>query len=222
MSRDYLGEDDLIYNTSSRVPVCLCLDTSGSMYDCIDELVEGVNAFYKAIREDEVASKACEIAVVTFNSSVNVIENFSTIDKKTDITSLRADGGTNMGEGVTKALELLEERKNEYKNNGIEYFQPWLVLMSDGAPTDRVKSVQKKTMEMSNNKKLSVFCLAIGEYADTDVLGGFSKRAVLRLKGLKFKEFFEWLGKSVSVVSNSKVGETIKLDTTELSEFSEI
>lgn len=27
MSNSYLGDDDLIFNTSSRIPVCLCCDT---------------------------------------------------------------------------------------------------------------------------------------------------------------------------------------------------
>ena len=251
MAFDYYGEDDLIYNTASRIPVCFLIDISGSMGEIYDEtgsvstgetmfsdgqmwqiveggksyigdLVEAINEFYDAIKSDPTASKSCEVSVVTFGDNVHVLEDFETVDKKRKFEQPCLENNTNLGIAVNKALDLLEERKNKYKANGVEYFQPWLVLMSDGAPTDRVKSVQKKTMEMSNNKKLSVFCLAIGEYADTDVLGGFSKRAVLRLKGLKFKEFFEWLGKSVSVVSNSKVGETIKLDTTELSEFSEI
>ena len=27
----FLTEDDLVYNTATRIPVCLCIDTSGSM-----------------------------------------------------------------------------------------------------------------------------------------------------------------------------------------------
>ena len=73
--------EDLVNNPTPRVPICLCLDTSGSMGavegDCVftgetvyqdgrtwnvvtggtsrlDELQKGVEAFYAANREDEV------------------------------------------------------------------------------------------------------------------------------------------------------------------------
>ena len=42
MNNKYMGEDDLVFNTAARVPVCLCLDVSGSMCDCIKELEEGI------------------------------------------------------------------------------------------------------------------------------------------------------------------------------------
>ena len=45
------------------------------------------------------------------------------------------------------------------------------------------------------------------------VLARFSpKRSPMKLQGLKFKEFFEWLSQSVSVVSQSIPGEKIELD----------
>ena len=60
-NNSYIGDDDLITNTSSRLPVCLCLDISGSMKknDAISALNEGVEAFYQAIREDEQARNFC-------------------------------------------------------------------------------------------------------------------------------------------------------------------
>ena len=56
MSNDLLNFDDLVDNPTARVPVCLCLDTSGSMYGTpIQELNDGVRLFYEAISEDETA-----------------------------------------------------------------------------------------------------------------------------------------------------------------------
>ena len=56
MNNDLLRIEDLVNNPTARVPVCLCLDVSGSMDgEPIRELNDGVRMFYDAIREDETA-----------------------------------------------------------------------------------------------------------------------------------------------------------------------
>ena len=41
------------------------------------------------------------------------------------------------------------------------------------------------------------------------------KTPPLRLEGLKFKEYFEWLSGSISMVSQSQRGESVELLSTE-------
>ena len=48
------------------------------------------------------------------------------------------------------------------------------------------------------------------------------KRQALKLRGLNFKEFFEWLSQSVCRVSQSVVGEKITLDVEAIKAWSEI
>ena len=65
---------------------------------------------------------------------------------------------------------------------------------------------------MVNTKKLKVFAIAIGKEADMNLLGKLSpRRRPMRLQGMKFKEFFEWLSKSVSRTSSSQPGEKVQL-----------
>lgn len=101
-----------------------------------------------------------------------------------------------MGEAVNPGLDLLEKRKNAYKSKGVDYYQPWLVLMTDGAPNGDYNELHRaisRTAEMVNQKKLSVFPIGIGRDADIEMLASFSpKRSLLKLKDLKFREFFEW------------------------------
>lgn len=213
-----LRMEDLVNNPTPRVPVCLCLDVSGSMSGSpIDELNQGVKLFYDAIKDDEVALYSAEVSVVTFGGSdASCIVDFASLELQPNPPYLTASGMTPMGEAVNLALDLLEQRKEEYKDKGVDYYQPWLVLMTDGEPNGDSRKLQtaiERTCSMVNSKKLTVFPIGIGSAADMGTLAKFSpSRSPLKLQGLKFKEFFEWLSKSVSKTSQSTPGENIKLD----------
>ncbi len=240
---NYINEADLANNPTTRVPVCLCLDLSGSMgevesgsytetgrqemidgklYDIVtggtsrlDELQKGIELLFQAIREDDMAVDAAEIAIVGFSSKAKCILDFGHIEDQ-KIPHLEASGSTAMGEGVKLALHLLEERKLLYKRNGIQYYQPWLVLMTDGAnngSSEILKEAIDKTCDMVNNGKLTIFPIGIGKEADMQTLKMFSpKRDPLRLKGLNFQEFFSWLSQSISKTSVSTPGDKVILD----------
>ena len=197
MNNDLLRIEDLVNNPTARVPVCLCLDVSGSMDgEPIRELNDGVRMFYDAIREDETALYAAEVYIITFGrNGAKCITDFASIELQPDAPVLNAGGMTPMGEAVNLGLDLLEKRKNEYKSKGVDYYQPWLVLMTDGVPNGNPGELSRaisRTVEMANNRKLSIFPIGIGEDADMDVLARFSpKRGPLKLQGLKFHQFFE-------------------------------
>lgn len=211
---------DLADNPQKRVPVCLCLDISGSMDgEPIRELNRGVEAFYEAINEDTTAKQAADVCIVTFGSvnthdQVDVAQDFMGI-KDESAPVFEAYGRTPMGGAVDKALDLLEERKAEYRSEGVDYFQPWLVIITDGEPTDDISCAASRTSKMVKDKKLVVFPIAVGEEANLDVLAEFSpNNSPKRLNGLCFREFFKWLSASVSTVSHSKPGEKIELGAT--------
>ena len=207
-----LRQEELIDNPTPRVPICLALDVSGSMGgDPLKEMAKGVEMFFEAIRDDEIAKYSAEISIVTFGGVARKALDFYSIDRQ-EVPSFYADGSTPMGEAVNLALDLLEHRKNEYKNAGVDYYQPWLVIMTDGEPTDDISIASRRLQEMVAGKKISIFPIAIGN-TNIEKLSQLSPtRPPLRLTGLNFKEFFLWLSKSVSRVSQSTPGETVSLD----------
>lgn len=218
MDNMLLRMEDLVNNPTPRVPVCLCLDVSGSMSGPpIDELNQGVKLLYDAIKDDEVALYSAEVSVVTFGGTdASCIVDFASLELQPNPPYLNASGMTPMGEAVNLALDLLEQRKEEYKDKGVDYYQPWLVLMTDGVPngsnSEYMRAVQR-TVDMVNSRKLTIFPIAIGDETDLSALNKFSpKRPALKLQGLKFGEFFSWLSKSVSKTSQSTPGESVKLD----------
>ena len=253
---DLLRLQDLVNNPIPRIPVCLCLDTSGSMgkivsgdvketgeqfyqdgklwnlvtggISALDEMINGVRTFYEELRSDEVAQYSAEVCIVTFGGTKpKLILDFANIERQTDLPKLVAEGDTPIGEAVNLALDCLDKRKKEYKDKGVDYYQPWLVLMTDGAPVGsqpaELDRAIQRTVELITAKKLTVFPIGIGEEADMNTLARFSpNRTPLRLKGMCFKEFFQWLSQSVSRTSMSMPGETIKLDIEGIKGWSEL
>ena len=218
-----LRQEDLVENPTARVPICLVLDVSGSMGGApIAELNEGVKQFFDAIRADDVAMYAAEICIVTFGSTVARVVDFMSIERQS-VPALLADGATPMGEAVVLGLDLLEARKEDYKRAGVDYFQPWLVVMTDGEPTDDILVASERIKNLVAAKKLSVFPIGIGSAANMQKLAALSPtRPPLRLQGLNFKEFFEWLSRSVSRVSQSTPGEAVELDTAGIAAWGKI
>lgn len=208
-----LHQEELVENPSARLPVCLVLDTSASMSgQPINELQEGVSIFFSNVLEDEIAKYSAEVAIVTFGEKVEMPLDFAPISNQ-QIPKFSAKGLTPMGEAVEKAVKLLNLRKDEYRHAGVDSFKPWLVLMTDGAPTDDITEASKTVEIHTNENKLAVFAIGVGKNAAMDKLALLSGgRAPMKLKGLEFSKFFSWLSASITRISHSTPTDDVELD----------
>ncbi|HNU19362.1 MAG TPA: VWA domain-containing protein [Hydrogenophilus thermoluteolus] len=195
--------NDLIENPSPRCAVTLVLDISGSMSGTpIQLLNEGVRLFVDEVKRDDLARWSVELAIYTFGSTVTQVMDFTGVDALENTPSFSAGGLTPMGQAVEMALRALDERKRQYRNVGVPYYQPWLVLLSDGAPTDNWTNAAQKARDLAANRKLVSLPIGVGD-ADLDILSQFSNKPAVRLDGLKFRELFQWLSASMTRVSAS-------------------
>ena len=123
---------------------------------------------------------------------------------------LSTTGDTPMGSAVERAIEMLRERKDIYKSNGISYYRPWIFLMTDGSPTNSITRASQLVREGEASKSFMLFAVGV-EGADFNTLKSLSVREPLKLKGLQFRELFQWLSASLSSVSKSKPGDDVAL-----------
>ncbi|RKR82817.1 uncharacterized protein YegL [Mucilaginibacter gracilis] len=204
------GTEDFALNPERRCPCMLLLDTSGSMSGhSIEQLNVGLTAFKDDLMKDSLASKRVEVSIITFGP-VNIECQFQTADNFIP-QKLSANGDTPIGAAITLGIDMVLQRIKVYKENGVGYYKPWVILVTDGAPTDNWSEAAQIIKENEEKNQLAFFSIAV-DNADMDMLSKLSSvRPPLRLREHSFKEFFLWVSGSIKDVSRKNPGEHNKL-----------
>ncbi|NOT85240.1 MAG: VWA domain-containing protein [Methylococcaceae bacterium] len=191
-------------------PKCLCvlvLDTSASMAgEAITQLNRGLKILHQEISADYIASQRLEISIITFNNSIQRLQEPKLVEDFV-MPTLFASGSTRLVDGVFEALKLVEARKLWYKETGQSYFRPLLFLMTDGEPDadQNIRALQQQLQSSVEQKKLSFYAVGVQGYDHARLSAVCpANMPPLPLEGYKFAEFFKWLSNSVSAISQSR------------------
>jgi uncharacterized protein YegL len=212
-----------------KTPCVLLLDTSSSMQgEKIQQLNDGLRFFKEDVNENEKARKRVEVAVVEFDSNVEVVNDFQQATEFEPM-ELTASGTTAMGEGLLEAMDLVDQRKDVYNQRGVDYLRPWIFLITDGKPkdmdppektddsgmVDKWNRVTTRLEDGEEGKHFAFWPVGVDE-ADMDILENLSQeRKPKKLQRGKFEEMFEWLSNSMQRMSESEEGEEVNLGPTE-------
>ncbi len=206
----------LIDNSDERAPLVLVLDCSGSMAEenKMGLLNEGLVTLAQELKSDPITARCGRVLVIAFGGD-NDVEVMGTWTDAMDFTppELVAGGLTPIGTAMKFALEEIEAQKEQMRGAGVPYKRPIIMLLSDGEPTD--DDWQRVAAECKNAEtahKVNIMAIGIGQQANRDILGQFSNKGALNLSGLKFKELFVWLSRSVRAVSQAPAGGTVQLN----------
>jgi uncharacterized protein YegL len=171
----------------------------------IDQVNRGFELFCDEIRKDELAKKRAEIAVITFGDTARIEIPF-TEGRDIQPRRLAASGCTPMGAALNLALDQLRQQKDAYRQAGLEYYRPWLFVLTDGEPTDGevFAAAASRVKDTEKARGVSVFPIGVGPHANMELLKKLStSRDPVKLDGLSFIEFFSWLSASLSAASAS-------------------
>ena len=201
-----------------KLPVCLILDTSGSMSQTmhssrgmvvkIDELNRNIDTLLYTIQNDQNARIMSDICMIECGGlSPRVLNGYTSVDK-IYFNHVVPYGKTPLGASVELALDLLSKRREYYRNNGIEHYKPILMIMSDGQPTEEeyvVYRAAQRCAEAVYNDGLKVLPIGIGHAARLDILDMFSPKVKAKcIDNMDvFVKLFEMLSRSMSQSDNT-------------------
>lgn len=200
---------DFAINPEPRCPCLLLLDVSGSMSgQPIAELNTGLITFKDELAADPLAMKRVEVAIVTFGPVQTELPFQSAASFYPP--TLSSQGDTPMGAAIRQGLDMVRQRKEEYRTNGISYYRPWVFLITDGGPTDEWQSAAAAVREGEASRAFAFFAIGV-RGANMEILKQISVREPLMLDMLKFRELFSWLSSSLRSVSRSTPGTEVPL-----------
>ena len=212
-----LTELDLIENPESRLACVVVVDTSNSMAgDPIREVNVGLRRLNGEIAKDELTLSRAEICIIAYNSQWSVVQRFGD-ELDYESSELMASGGTKMAAPIQGALDIIEERKAQYRDHGIPYYRPILMVLTDGHPEHdspgEIEQAATRIKGLQSGNHLTFFAIGTAG-ADMDLLNSLSNTPARKLEGTKFTELFQWLSNSITAISQSTMGERVQLPST--------
>lgn len=201
-------------NPEPRVPCVLVEDHSGSTEgEPINQLNAAVPKLGEYLLEDPQAARRVELAVVTVGGGVQVAQDFvPPAEFRPPV--LTAGGATPLGEGLLKAIEMVEQRRARYEASDLDSRDPWIFVVSDGAPTDPPEVWERavrraREAEARERGKRIVFFVVGVDGADMRKLAQISKRPPVKLRDLNFAGMFRWVSESLTRASQKEVGDRV-------------
>ena len=211
-------------NPAQRTPCLLVLDASGSMDERaagtnrkrIDELNDGLAVLQKELQSDDTAAHRVQLAVVCVGGPAGDADLLMDWTDATQFQAPRISAGglTPLGKGMLLALKIVDEQKRELRANSVGYTRPWIIVISDGEPTDEPNQWEKASQECRAAeiaKKCIIYPIAVAD-ANIRVLQEISATPTVKLSEARFREYFQWLSSSLASVSRSRPGQQVQLE----------
>ena len=229
--RDTVGvydQTEFADNPEPRCSIVLILDVSGSMAgQKIDTLNQALVKFSNIIREDPVTALRADVAIVAFSDEARVVQDFT---NGTDFEAplLEVSGDTNYSQPVNMALDLIEERKQSYRDGGIAYYRSLAYFLTDGIPDDDPADLDRaarRLVEVEENRGVAFFSFIVPDdsgYLDWMVRGDnmpkFYKLIGVSESDLEAAGAFGSSGESAAGLDLDKVAELVDSSAPDLIE----
>ncbi len=215
--RDTVGvydQAEFADNPEARCSIVLILDVSGSMAGAkIDTVNRALVKFRDIIREDSVTALRADVAVIEFDHEPRVYDFVNGADFEAPV--LTPQGGTNFSRPINVALDLIEARKQSYRDGGVAYYRSLAYFLTDGLPDEDpadLDSAARRLAQVEENRGVAFFSYIIGEdkgYPEWQVRGEENVTRFYNLIGFSDEEL---IAAGAFVIGGAEGGSSVDLD----------
>ncbi|MBQ8080408.1 MAG: VWA domain-containing protein [Clostridia bacterium] len=200
----------IVHQAEPHVACCLLVDTSSSMRgEKLRRLNAALAEFKQQVCEDPLSARRVDVCVIEFNDEPSVVTPFCPI-REFEAPVLTAKRCTGMGKGIRFALEAVHEQVHQYHTLGVECYQPFVVMLTDGAPTDDISQIPamiRECEQAGRYGRLRFHAIGVGDedQVNYQVLNQLCHR-VVKLQENDFSSLFRWISQSMQIISHSQAG----------------
>ena len=216
------GKEEFQDNTEERCAVVLALDKSNSMSGEPARLLnEAVAKFKTNLMEDLTVARKIDVAVVQFS---HVVWHYPFQNAEIwQPPIIQPEGGTCLSFALNVAMDMVTQRKDDYRMNGISYYRPWILLLTDGYPEHdseaELAAAGERVRAADDKKQCNLFAITCGDGNESaiDIIRDKITppgRPPKKTDAVNFSELFNWLSNSMTAVSRSSPTDQIKLEDT--------
>ena len=221
-------------NPEARCSIVLILDVSGSMGGRpIDTVNQALVKFRDIIREDTVTSLRADVAVIEFDHEARIAQDFT---NGTDFEppTLSVAGGTNFSKAVNLALDIIEARKESYREGGISYYRSLAYFLTDGYPEhdndNDLEQAAARLVAAENNRSVAFFSFKVPDPQLPPHLIELASEKLTKLVPAnrppvelanmeQLDGSIQWLSRSVAEISHSQTTDTVRLPEQDYRDF---
>ena len=209
-------------NTDKRCALVLVLDKSNSMSGEPARLLnEAVAKFKSNLMEDIDVARRIDVSVVQFNHRV-WLHTF----RNTEVWQppvIQPEGGTCLSAALNIAIDIVTQRSDEYRMNGISYYRPWIVLLADRYPEQDqeadLTATGVRVRQAHDQNKFNLFAITCGDANETTISLLREKitppgRPPKKTTKTNFSELFQWLSRSLTTMTRNTTSDRISLADT--------
>jgi len=210
-----------------RVPCMLVLNVSehtpshpnGAPAPRIEEMRRGLLLLKQALCDQKAVSTRVQLAILHGtgpSQSAELLVDW-TEAHSFEVPALRATCATPLAQGMRLALHHVDRQRTVLNQHGIPYLRPWIVLISDGQAPDVPETwarVAEECRAAEQARRCIIFPIALdGE--NREALQDLSTTRVASVTTADLGHCFNWLSTSLACMSQSRLGDAVKLPPTD-------
>ena len=215
-------------NMKPKLLVIFVIDNSTAMtIGRMESINNFLNSFYKSIQRgdchpfEEVMIDRLELSIITYGDSVQTLRKASLIGEHEVAPSIkRSTGNSNcIITAINKAIDIIKERKEWYKEVGQYYYRPYIYLFSADGLTDNESeeyiALRNRVLEDYKHKGYHIFNTYIDSIVGSDTE---YPKEICRLTVHSLYELAETINmtgilpyNNISIISQKSEGEKIDI-----------